>query len=103
MIYKSFDERATAIMRDAGIKTVDARAMAALMSCSSETARACLKRLERAGFLTVERRQVRGWQRARPGSGKSPITYKTRLEYRIVMRALCCQPVPIETGAALLA
>jgi len=101
-IYNALDARILDAIRSTGCATLDAKQVRCWLSCSSGVARAALARLERAGFLAVERHHLTGWQKAGPGSGKSPITHKTRLEYRVTQRTALV-PATIEDAAAMMA
>jgi hypothetical protein len=86
-IYGALDARILDAIRATGSTVLDAKQVGCWLSCSSGVARAALARLERKGFLEVERHHITGWQKAGAGSGKSPITHKTRLAYRVTNRA----------------
>jgi hypothetical protein len=83
----AIDARILEAIQATGSTALTSKQVQCWLSCSSGVARAALARLEREGFLVVERHHITGWQKAGPGSGKSPITHKTRLEYRVTHRA----------------
>jgi len=85
-----FDARAEDYFRTSGVQELTARDLSAALGCFSAVASLCLKRLERAGKLTSSRQAVRGWQKAGPGSGKSPITHKVAVTYQVVRCVNAC-------------
>ena len=102
-INEMIDSRILDGIRSTGVKELTSRQVMAWLGCSSPVARSALARLAIAGALTVERRRITGWQKAGPGSGKSPLSHKTRLEYKVTERARLCAPHTVEQVTELLA